>query len=101
MTNDETTLVIDIAPDGTAQCIYDDDFADFIRALGNVTITRASHVEPTAKGEWEADMSPVNGPVLGPFKLRGEALDAEREWLLMNVIHCPPSEHHDEYPRDR
>ena len=87
MTQDENTLVIDVAPDGTARCIYDDDFADFIRSLGNVTITRASHVEPTAEGEWEADMSPAGGPVLGPFRLRREALAAERKWLLTNVFH--------------
>jgi len=26
-------------------------------------------------------MGPVRGPVLGPFKNRTEALQAEREWL--------------------
>ena len=38
-------------------------------------------VEPDAEGNWWADMGSVDGPVLGPFKNRTEALQAEREWL--------------------
>jgi hypothetical protein len=30
---------------------------------------------------WTADMSPVGGPVLGPFATRTEALQKETEWL--------------------
>ena len=45
-------------------------------------LTRASHVEPDAEGYWWADMGPVDGPVLGPFKNRTEALGAERGWLV-------------------
>ena len=41
-----------------------------------------SHVEPDREGYWWADMEPVEGPVLGPFKNRTEALGAERGWLL-------------------
>lgn len=48
-------------------------------------ISRASHVEPDAEGYWWADMGPVEGPVLGPYGSRSEALGAEREWLA--VIH--------------
>lgn len=44
-------------------------------------IARASHVEPTAAGQWTADMAPSGGPVLGPFQKRSEALAAEVEWL--------------------
>ena len=51
-------------------------------ALGKLQITRASHVEPDSDGNWWADMGPVGGPVLGPFGTRGEALQAERGWLL-------------------
>ncbi|MBL8794615.1 MAG: hypothetical protein JNM56_11980, partial [Planctomycetia bacterium] len=50
-------------------------------ALGLIAIRRASHVEPAAEGSWFADLSPVDGPVLGPFRLRSEALAAERRWL--------------------
>ncbi|MEN9664013.1 MAG: hypothetical protein RLZZ326_376, partial [Planctomycetota bacterium] len=46
------------------------------------TYSRASHVEPDADGNWGADMGPVDGPVLGPFKNRSEALGAERGWLV-------------------
>ncbi len=57
------------------------DEAPDLRELGNLQITRASHVEPDAEGYWFADMGPVGGPVLGPFRSRTEALGAEREWL--------------------
>jgi hypothetical protein len=46
-----------------------------------VAIQRASHVEPDASGAWWADLNPVNGPRLGPFAYRSEALTAEAEWL--------------------
>ncbi|TWU51149.1 hypothetical protein [Rubripirellula reticaptiva] len=50
-------------------------------AIGRPTIRRGSHVEPTADGYWTADLSPVDGPVLGPFKTRSSALAAEVAWL--------------------
>nr|WP_146462521.1 hypothetical protein [Rubripirellula tenax] len=50
-------------------------------SLGQPTIRRGSHVEPTANGSWTADLSPVSGPVLGPFKTRSLALAAEIDWL--------------------
>ena len=68
-----------VGVDGSARCIYD-EMLD-LRELGRLTITRASHVEPDAEGYWWADMGPVGGPVLGPFRSRTEALQAEREWL--------------------
>lgn len=78
MSKNECLLVI--GTDGRVTSIYNDDLAD-LYAVGKVTITRASHVEPTSDGEWQADMAPVGGPVLGPFKLRQDALDAEVAWL--------------------
>lgn len=72
---------VTIRTDGSLQFIYDDELAPLL-ALGQATVTRASHVEPAAGGGWTADMSPVEpGIVLGPFPLRSEALAAEREWL--------------------
>ena len=68
-----------IAPDGTACCLYTEDFD--LKTLGRLTIRRASHVEPTADGRWTADLSPVGGPVLGPFPLRSDALAAEEAWI--------------------
>jgi len=38
-------------------------------------------VEPTSDGRWTVDLSPVNGPRLGPFPLRSAALATELQWL--------------------
>ena len=75
-------LVIDST--GDIRCVYDEalPLADF----GRLTIQRGSHVEPTAVGHWTADLSPVGGPLLGPFESRTAALDAEREWLEQNWL---------------
>ena len=68
-----------IKPTGVTTCVYTE--AIDLAALGDLTIRRGSHVEPTADGQWTADMKPVNGPILGPFAHRSEALDAEVRWL--------------------
>lgn len=72
-------LSLAIADDGTITAIYSDQLADLFKE-GEAKTTRASHVEP-CEGGWSADMSPVGGPMLGPFPLREEALAAEVEWL--------------------
>jgi hypothetical protein len=77
-------MQIIISPGGTLRCVYDE--AIDLAALGTPVITRASHVEPTADGRWQADLSPVAGPVLGPFDRRSEALTAEVEWLQANWL---------------
>ena len=64
---------------GTIRCIYSEDVA--LDRLGKLTITRGSHVEPTPDGQWTADLSPVAGPMLGPFDCRSDALAAEQLWL--------------------
>jgi len=46
-----------------------------------MSIRRGSHVEPDDAGRWWADLAPVNGPKLGPFVRRANALAAELEWL--------------------
>jgi hypothetical protein len=68
-----------VKPDGSVRTIYDETID--LGVLGQLTITRASHVEPDEEGRWEADLTPVGGPVLGPFERRSEALEAERDWL--------------------
>lgn len=68
-----------ISPHGDVRCLYDESLD--LSALGRLTIRRASHVEPTANGQWTADLSPLGGPVLGPFRLRSEALAAEVRWI--------------------
>jgi len=77
----EMDLVVDAG--GDVRCIYDE--ALDLREIGTLKITRASHVDPDAEGNWWADMGPSGGPVLGPFRSRSEALGAEREWLLLNA----------------
>ena len=68
-----------IEPAGTIRCIYGEDF-DF-SSLGNLAITRASHVEPDEHGAWHVELAPVGGPQLGPFASRSQALAAEVGWL--------------------
>jgi hypothetical protein len=72
-------MEIVVHPDGTAQCVYSEDIN--LSTLGLLSILRASHVEPTAAGQWLADLSPVGGPTLGPFSQRSQALAAEQAWL--------------------
>ncbi len=68
-----------IHPGGVVRCVYDE--AIELASLGRLSVERASHVEPDADGQWLADMSPVAGPVLGPFPRRSAALAAEVAWL--------------------
>jgi len=69
------------ARNGGLEFIYADPLA-FLTKLGPSTTRRVSHVEPAPGGGWTADM--VDGPVLGPFPLRQQALDAEVAWLRAN-----------------
>jgi hypothetical protein len=68
-----------IRPDGTIHALYDETID--LAALGRPSIVRASHVEPTDAGNWQADLQPVGGPLLGPYARRSAALAAERAWL--------------------
>lgn len=78
---------IAIRPDGTIRFIYTDDLIAFVQ-LGKATIRRASHVEPAPGGGWTADMTPLAGPILGPFKLRKIALNAEVQWITTHYINA-------------
>ncbi len=68
-----------ITPHGMMRTVYCE--AIELQKLGSIDIRRGSHVEPTDDGRWMADLSPVDGPMLGPFDIRSEALDAELQWL--------------------
>lgn len=70
-------LVVDQS--GTGHCIYSDGFD--LAGLGEIRVSRASHVEPDSQGHWWADLGPVNGPKLGPFRRRSDALESEVTWL--------------------
>jgi len=75
------TFKLVIRPTTVVEAVYSDSGASIMQAVGAVSIARASHVEPNGAGKWEADMGPSGGPVLGPFDLRQEAIDAELAWL--------------------
>lgn len=79
------TLIVDIR--GIIRCLYDE--AIDLTALGPGHIERASHVEPDADGSWWADLSPVDGPGLGPFDLRSQALAAEQNWIEEHALAVP------------
>ena len=83
-------MEIIITTDGQGRCVYSEDID--LTALGRVAIQRASHVEPDIDGRWLAELSPVDGPVLGPFERRSTALDAERRWLQDHWLVKPDSE---------
>ena len=73
-----------VAAGGTIRAIYAEEIDLCI--LGHPVIVRASHVEPDEAGRWIADLTPVNGPILGPFDRRGDALAAEQSWLESNWL---------------
>ena len=77
----EMELVVSVG--GDVRCIYGEELD--LREIGKLQITRASHVEPDRDGFWWADMGPVDGQVLGPFRSRTEALQAERGWLASQL----------------
>jgi hypothetical protein len=76
-----------VLPSGTVRAIYGEDID--LGVLGHAVITRASHVEPDEQGCWTADLTPVSGPVLGPFCQRSRALEAEQHWLEANWLTAP------------
>jgi hypothetical protein len=80
-----TEMFVFIEANGDLKFIYCDEVSIAFEESPQSS-PRASFVEPTSDGQWTADMSPVNGPVLGPFKLRGDALKAETEWLLNEMM---------------
>jgi hypothetical protein len=75
----ENIVQMVIERSGAVRCLYSD--AINLSALGVLRIERASHVEPDDAGAWWADLMPVAGPTLGPFRQRSMALQAEERWL--------------------
>ncbi|MCC9601039.1 hypothetical protein LOC67_10825 [Stieleria sp. JC731] len=73
------TVTVVIDPSGQLRTIFDDRVD--LKSVGSISIKRGSYVEPTPDGQWTADLSVVGGPVLGPFRRRRDALDAEVTWL--------------------
>ena len=73
-----------VTPQGHLLTIYTEAIS--LPALGQMTISRGSHVEPDERGQWVCDLSPVSGPTLGPFGSRSEALTAEVAWLSQHWL---------------
>ncbi len=77
-----------VEPGGKVRCLYGEQID--LACLGELTIRRASHVEPEGQS-WFADLSPMGGPRLGPFARRSQALEAEEAWLQQNWLESPVS----------
>lgn len=67
-----------IQPDGSVTTLYTEVID--LAALGLLQIERASDVEPDSTGHWWAQL--WEGPKLGPFDRRSQAIQAEIDWLL-------------------
>ena len=80
-----TSFSIRISPSGGIEFIYHDDLRPLLTA-GDAHIRRASRVEPTPDGQWTADLTPMHGPILGPYLTRTEALTAETDWLTQHWL---------------
>lgn len=99
-------MILSLAPDGSVSIIAHGELdAPIFEALGQVSgITRGGHVQPadpalrlifvslrklgssrisrftrTWKCEWNVEI--VDGPVLGPYNARSEAITAEEEYM--------------------
>jgi hypothetical protein len=75
--NNEATIVT--GPTGTFIEVYSDDLPN-LKTEWDVKIKRAIYVD-VCEGGWVADMSILNGPQLGPYRSRQDALDAEVDWI--------------------
>jgi hypothetical protein len=73
-------MILRIDPAGTIRTIYGEEID--LGLLGMPSIRRASRVEPDCEGSWWVDLSPVGGPLHGPFHHRSQALQAEQQWLI-------------------
>jgi len=82
MSSDQVQFVVTAA--GNVRAIYNERID--LAQLGKVSIRRGSHVEPTDDGRWTADLSPCDGPLLGPFAVRSEAIEAENVWLTQHWL---------------
>lgn len=78
-----------IEPSGLVRCIYAEEID--LHQIGELSIQRGSHVEPDENGQWQVDLSPVSGPMLGPFTQRSAAIAAEIVWLQEHWLLTPLS----------
>lgn len=96
-----TKIKVAIGRDGTVRMVDSDAARDALRAMGadKPQLSRATNIETGRQLRAEAaamvppnvladnqdsyfaDITPVGGPVLGPFERRSEAVAAELQWL--------------------
>jgi hypothetical protein len=100
--SDKVEFYIDPAS-GRIEFIHSDEAMQLaVRLPGTPVISRASHVEPVpGTASWEADMSPSDGPKLGPFPTKAEALAAEANWLRENRLAATTERSIDDHDHDR
>lgn len=79
-----------VTSQGLVRFLYDESL--HMQELGPIRIQRASHVEPDAKGQWWADLTPSDGPTFGPFPQRTQAIDAECNWLTQHKLPSIPDQ---------
>jgi hypothetical protein len=82
-----TAMQLIITPQGQVRCLYGEALE--LASFGSLAIYRASHVEPDKHGRWWADLAPSDGPMLGPYSHRSEALAAEEQWLIEHRLGGP------------
>lgn len=75
---------IKIRQDGSVLYIFDDDIHALFSEHGSARVTRASDVEPTEDGRWQAHMR--DGVSLPPQTRRSAALKAEVKYLEGTVL---------------
>lgn len=74
-----------VSPTGEMRTIYSEELN--LAAFGAPQIVRASHVEPDEQGGWSAQI--IDGPKLGPFDRRSQAIEAEVAWLIEHRLRLP------------
>ncbi|GMV80538.1 MAG: hypothetical protein AMXMBFR7_17220 [Planctomycetota bacterium] len=81
--------LIAVRPDGQVEFLYDDALGALLLE-GEGRVLRASHVEPTSDGRWQADLAPIGGPKLPATRTRGASTQAEIVWIERNrLTECP------------
>lgn len=88
-----------VTAEGEVRCLYGEQID--LTTLGGLHILRTSHVEPGTNGCWFADLRPVQGPILGPFTKRSDALAAEVAWLETHWLTPGQQSSADDWGRNR
>ena len=78
-------MTIRITRDGSIEFVYRDELRPLF-GLGKASIRRASHVEPTQDGRWQADLMPIGGPKLVATRTRSESVRAEIAWIECSLL---------------